>query len=77
MGMVHFVMIYVRCLPLLTSNTKKPGSLGDDYLKSLKDERSKHQLKKIFDHLDYLTVYIPAVSVQTLDSVIFEALLKR
>ena len=42
-----------------------------------KEATKHHYLKEIFEYLDYLTVYVPAISVQTLDSVIFEALLKR
>ena len=68
-------VVFSLCLPWLTRNTKKPGPWGDGYLK---DNNSKHPLlKKIFEQLDYLTVYIPANSVQTLESAVFEALLKR
>ncbi|XP_076442046.1 transient receptor potential cation channel subfamily M member-like 2 isoform X2 [Babylonia areolata] len=55
--------------------TKKAGGTGRNLMQS--DKYRHPSLRQIFDKLDLITVYVPASSVQTLDSVVFEALLKH
>ncbi|KAL8573882.1 hypothetical protein ACOMHN_029330 [Nucella lapillus] len=58
-----------------TRMTKRPGDRGQFYMDQ---EATTHpHLEKIFHKLDLLTVYVPSLSVQSLDSVVFEALLKH
>nr|KAG5689768.1 hypothetical protein BaRGS_031169 [Batillaria attramentaria] len=63
-----------------TRTTKLPGEAGAHYLKEFKKSGRKdivRLLEGIFVHLDRLTIYDPILTVQSLDSTIFEGLFKH